>query len=211
MCICLTVLSFTGCEARYGAAATKQSRSAQPAIWETGGQESNSVFFDIKPEVNKNGSVLLDASYSAEGKVARFKIEIDRGRQTGSGKPGDFNFVDVDGAFIAEQGSDASVLLDKLKKALQATKSPTRIKRVSRLGFSYVILGQNQSRNSDGSFAGDPPGSWTAMKIFMPTTDPDEDDCEVFLNFNAESGRAEFSLKDVLFGNEVLAKLWSVL
>jgi hypothetical protein len=204
ICAALVLMCLSTCKA-------KKSQPMQPAIWETGRQESNSVFFNIKPEVSPDGIALLDATYSAEGKVAKFKIEISRGKQSGSGTPGDFNLVDGDGAFIAEPGSDPSVMVADLKKALGATKLPLKVKRVDRLGFTYVILGQNQTRGSDGGFNGDTPGNWTAMKIFMPTTDPDEDDCEVFLNLNTQSGQAEFSMKDVLFGNEVLAKLATVL
>ena len=189
----------------------KQSHPAQPAIWETGRQDSNSVFFNVKQESGTNGSIVLDATYAAGSRIAKFKILLKTGKQSGSGKPGDFNFIDGDGAFIAEPGSDASVLLANLKTALQATKFPKRVKRAERLNFTYVVLGQNQTRGPDGSFNGNSAGNWTAMKIFMPTTDPDEDDCEVFLNFNPGSGQAEFSEKDVDYGNEVLAKLATVL
>jgi hypothetical protein len=190
---------------------SKQAAPVNPAIWEAGREDTHSVFFDIRQGADPKGATLLIAHYNAEGKVAKFRVEIDHGKQSGSGKPGDFNFVDGEGAFIAEPGSDASIMLAELKKALEATKSPARIKRVERLPFTYVILGQNQSRGPDGGFNGDPTGKWTAMKIFMETSDPDEDDCEVFLNFNVDEGKAEFSEKDVDFGNEVLAKLSKVL
>ncbi len=154
---------------------------------------------------------MLLASYSAEGKVAKFKIELDQGEEVAGTKTFPVNMVVGGGAFIAERGSDASAMLASLEAALQARKMPEHVKRVERLAFRYTIFGRNQTRDADGGFHGVPPGSWTAMKIFMPATDPDEDDCEVFLNFDATAGKGEFSQKDVLSGDEVLRKLATVL
>ena len=202
--MCALALCLSACK-------SKQAAPASPATWEAGRQDSHSVFFDVKPAADQTGSMALNASYNSQGKVAKFEVEIDRGKQSGSGKSGHFNFVTGEGAFIAESGSDASIMLVDLKKALEAKKTPAKVKRVVRLPFTYVILGQNQTRSADGGFNDDPPGKWTAMKIFMETSDPDEDDCEVFLNFNVDEGKAEFSEKDVDFGDQVLAKLATVL
>jgi hypothetical protein len=115
-----------------------------------------------------------------------------------------------DGAIISEPGSDASVLLVDLKTALEAKKLPAKVKRANRVPFNYAILGQNQTRDPDGGFRNNPPGTWTAMKIFFDSG-TDDGECEVFLNFSGESSKAEFSEKDVDYGDLVLAKLASVL
>lgn len=46
------------------------------------------------------------------------------------------------------------------------------------------------------------------MKIFLGGTN---DEAEVFLNFNPVSGKAQFSEKDVVYGDLVVAELASVL
>jgi hypothetical protein len=53
-----------------------------------------------------------------------------------------------------------------------------------------------------------PAGNWTAMKIFIGDGD---DESEVFLNFNPVSKKAQFSEKDVDYGDAVVAKLATVL
>jgi hypothetical protein len=114
------------------------------------------------------------------------------------------------GAITAVPGSDASILLADLKKALEAKQMPTRMKRANRLPFTYAILGESQSRDSGGGFFDKPAGNWTAMKIFIES-DSGDDEGEVFLNFNTVAGKAEFSEKDPDYGDLVLAKLATVL
>ena len=112
------------------------------------------------------------------------------------------------GAFIAVPGSDASAMLAALKKALEAKQIPAHIRRAPRLPFEYVILGENDSQAKGGGFSDNPPGNWTAMKIFLGDG---EDESEVFLNFNPVSGKAQFSEKDSDYGDTLLAKLATVL
>ena len=95
-----------------------------------------------------------------------------------------------------------------MAKALQAKKVPTNVHRVETVPFDYVILGQNQSRSSDGGFGDSPRGNWTAMKIFLGEG---ESEGEVFLNFNSAVGKAEFSIKDSDYGDFVMAELAKVL
>jgi hypothetical protein len=69
-----------------------------------------------------------------------------------------------------------------------------------------VILGENQSRSSDGSFSDKLRGDWIAMKIFLANGEG-----EVFLNLNPGASKAEFSIKDSDYGDVVLAELARIL
>ncbi len=112
------------------------------------------------------------------------------------------------GAILAVPGSDASALLVALQKALEAKYIPKNVQRASRLAFDYVILGDHNSQAKGGGFSYDPAGNWTAMKIFLGDGD---DESEVFLNFNPVSRKAQFSEKDIEYGDGVVAKLAAVL
>jgi hypothetical protein len=112
------------------------------------------------------------------------------------------------GVIQAMADSDASTMLVALAKALEAKHAPAHFKRASRLPFDYVILGENNSQASGGGFSTKPVGNWTAMKIFLGEG---EDEAEVFLNFNPVSGKAQFSEKDIDYGDAVVAKLATVL
>jgi hypothetical protein len=60
--------------------------------------------------------------------------------------------------------------------------------------------------SSDGRFSGNPAGEWVNMKIFLAN-----DEGEVFLNLNPTSNKGEFSIKDVDYGDVVIAELAKVL
>jgi hypothetical protein len=143
------------------------------------------------------------ATYTAQNKVAHFRIVIDP-IQMGSGG------IEVGkGRFVSMPDSDASVLLGKLKKALEAKTEPRGVKRTEALSFTLADIGDNLSRSSSGGggFFADPPGGWTAMKIFLE----DGDDVELFLNINPHMKKGEFSIKDPDYGDSALTKLASVL
>jgi hypothetical protein len=168
--------------------------------------DSMTVGFDIVPLPSAKGAIAWVATYTSHGKVAKFRVELggsDRGDSSG---PIDIHFGN--GVIKAESGSDASQLLADLKKALEAKHLPKKVQRVDQLPFSYVILGENQSRAPGGGFNPSPPGKWTAMKIFLPQGG---DGAEVFLDFSLELRKGEFSEKDVDYGDEVLARLATVL
>ena len=112
------------------------------------------------------------------------------------------------GAILAVADSDASTMLIALAKALEAKHVPAHAQRASRLPFTYVILGENNSQASGGGFSAKPAGNWTAMKIFIGDG---KDEDEVFLNLNPISRKAQFSEKDIDYGDTVLAKLAAVL
>jgi hypothetical protein len=79
---------------------------------------------------------------------------------------------------VAEAGSDASVLLGDLKRALEAKRLPSKVKRVGSVAFTYANLGENQSRHSGGGFYSKPAGRWTTMKLFFGEG---EQESEVYL------------------------------
>jgi hypothetical protein len=162
-----------------------------------------SVQFDIQPLESKDGAAQWAATYSAGGKTAKFRVEL--GATTPAKETG-FPMSFGKGRFLSEPGSDASIFLFDLKKALEARTIPTKVGKVASLPFEFVILGKEQLRSSDSSFSGNPAGEWVHTKIFLAN-----DEGEVFLNLNPTSNKGEFSIKDVDYGDVVIAELAKVL
>ena len=159
----------------------------------------DAVILDLAVVQNTNPQQWI-ATYRAGGKTAKFGIELGAihavDEMVSSGK----------GRFVRQSGSDPSVFLADLKKALDAKSIPTKITKVDSLPFEFVVLGRNQSRSSDGGFSSEPPGDWTAMKIFLANGEG-----EVFFNLSTEAKKAEFSIKDSDYGDIVLTELAKVL
>ena len=141
------------------------------------------------------------AAYVADGKTARFDIEVTSARPSGQTP-----FAFTKGKFIAVPNSDASGLLVALQKTLQAKTVPSNAVRVAELPFRAVILGDHVSHSPNGGFAVKPPGNWTTIKLFLG-----DGSSEVFLNFNTVLGKGEFSMKDPEYGDGVLQELAKVL
>lgn len=141
------------------------------------------------------------AAYVAEGKTARFEIELTMARPSGQ-----IPVAFTKGKFISVADSDASGLLMALQKTLGAKTVPSNPQRVAELPFRAVILGQHVSHSPNGGFAVQPPGNWTTVKLFLGN-----DDAEVFLNLNPVLGKGEFSIKDPEYGDKVLEELARVL
>jgi hypothetical protein len=194
----------------FPSACRKETSPPQPATSEPGIKDDASANFEIASLPFTKGERLFLATYSSKGKMAKFRIELVPPGPTDSKSAPGFNFKFGKGALNEEPGSDASVILPDLAKALAAKKAPLKVKRSNALPFTYAILGENESLSSGGGFSGKSPGNWTAMKIFIGTGD-DNNDGEVFLNFNAVAGKAQFSEKDADYGDYVLAKLATVL
>ena len=148
------------------------------------------------------------ATYDVKGKTAKFRIELSSSKPFGDRGSLDFNVETGNGRLIAEPGSNASVLLDDLKTALEAKKLPAKIQRVSNLPFVFVTFGGNNSQAPGGGFNAEPPGNWTPMKIFLGDG---EQEGEVFLNLNPVIKMGQFSIKDADYGDIVLAHLARVL
>jgi hypothetical protein len=170
--------------------------------------DPNSVGFNISPLPSNDRARRWLATYSDQNRTARFTIEIGPPAPMDSEVGGSLKMSSGSGAILAAADSDAGTMLVALAKALEAKHVPTHIQRTSRLPFTYVILGENNSQASGGGFVAKPPGNWTTMKIFIGDGN---DDAEVFLNFNPVSRRAQLSEKDIDYGDTVVAKLATVL
>jgi len=167
-----------------------------------------SVGFDIAPPENRDGSLRLKATHTSRGKTARFIVEFDRAKPLSAKDAGDFPMTTGVGRLVAEPDSDASSLLANLQTALEAKALPTKVQRVKSLPFTFVNLGDKLSHSSGGGFNEQPPGNWTAIKIFIGEG---EEESEVFVNFNPVIRKGEFSIKDPEYGDRVLAELARVL
>jgi hypothetical protein len=199
-CLGALVFDLTGCR---GHSTAQGVGSVEPYI-----SDPNSVGFDISPLPSSDRSRQWLASYSNQNKTAKFTIEIDHSVPMDSEAAGSLKMSSGSGAILAVAGSDASTMLVALAKALEAKHAPAHVQRASRLPFTYVILGENNSQAGGGGFSAKPPGNWIAMKIFIGDGD---NEAEVFLNFNPVSRKAQFSEKDIDYGDTVVAKLATVL
>ena len=170
--------------------------------------DPNSVGFDITPLPSDGSSHLWLATYSSQGKIAKFRIELGPSTPINDKESREFDVKSGKGMFIPEPGSEASVLLADLKRALEAKTIPTKVRRVGSLPFQFVSLGKNQSQAVGGGFNAKPPGNWIPMKIFIGEG---ESEGEVFLNLNPVIKKGQFSIKDEEYGDIVLTYLAQVL
>jgi len=184
-------------------ASKPKGRTAEPYV-----SASGSVGFDISPTESKDGSVRLRATYQSPGKLAKFVIEFGPTRNVDYKDSNDFPIGTGKGRFVAEPGSDASALLSDLQKALEAKTIPANVHRAQELPFTFANIGDNLSQAPDGGFNANPPGGWTAIKIFIGEG---EQESEVFVNFNKAIGKGQFSIKDADYGDLVLKQLATVL
>ena len=161
------------------------------------------LMFSLRPAdgASSDNVKRYQAAYVAEGKTARFDIELTMARPSGQ-----IPVAFTKGKFIAVPNSDASTLLAALQKTLQAKTIPTGAVRVAELPFSAAILGEHVSHSSNGGFAVKPPGNWTTIKLFLG-----DGSSEVFFNLNPVLGKGEFSIKDPDYGDGVLQELAKVL
>ena len=167
----------------------------------------SAVQFDLKPISvlpSSPGTQLFDCTFTSRGQTAQFQLEFKQGPASGDG----FRMAAAEGRFISMPDSINTVLLEELRKALDAKHMPSNVQRESELAFRAVVLGQKQSRSPDGGYSNNPPGDWVLVELFLPR---DGDDGEVFLNFNPVLGKAEFSIKDSDYGDYVLGELAKVL
>lgn len=187
---------------------TRPATKAQGRTVEDHGSDSGSVGFDIASLKRENGSLRIQATYQSQGKLARFGIEFGPTRSVEYKGSKDFPMATGEGRFVAEPRSDATVLLADLRKALEAKGIPPNVQKVQALPFTFVNFGDNLSQAPGGGFNADPPGGWTAIKIFIGEG---EQEGEVFLNFNPAIGKGQFSIKDADYGDIVLKQLATVL
>ena len=148
-------------------------------------------------------------THSVPGHTAHFSVEFDAPEGRTLGTPAFPNgFEHGTGRFIAESESDSAALLAELQKALEAKKVPSHVERAKELRFDYVILGENLSHDPGGGFSDKPKGNWKPIKLFLGGPD---DDAQVFFNINTSLKKAEFSIKDPDYGDDVMALLTKVL
>jgi hypothetical protein len=160
------------------------------------------------PTEVKDGSTRLRATYQSQGRLAEFVIEFGPTRNVDYKGSNDFPIGTGKGRFVAEPGSDATALLSDLQKALEAKTMPAKVHRAQELPFTFANIGDNLSQAPDGGFNANPPGGWTAIKIFIGER---EQESEVFINFNKAIGRGQFSIKDADYGDLILKQLATVL
>jgi hypothetical protein len=161
------------------------------------------VMFSLRPAdgTSPDNVKRYQAAYVADGKTARFDIELTMARPSGQ-----IPVAFTKGKFIAVPNSEASSLLTALQKTLQAKNLPANPVRVAELPFRAVILGDHVSHSPNGGFAVKPPGNWTSIKLFLG-----DGSSEVYLNLNPVLGKGEFASKDPDYGDGVLQELAKVL
>lgn len=129
--------------------------------------EPPTLTFDLKSTspvpASSVGARSYDCSYRAHGKTARFRLQFSYGPFSG-----DIPMARATGKFVAVTGSENTALLEDLKVTLEGQHTPKNSIRVAELPFDAVVLGENLSRDQDGSLSTQPPGDWTSMKIFLP-------------------------------------------
>jgi len=166
-----------------------------------------SVAFELEPLQGGNGSQWIGA-YASQGKVARFRIEFGPAKASDANAAKNFNIKFGEGRFSPETGSDPSVLLADLRKALQAKIQPRPAPTRTSVPFTFANIGENLSQAAGGGFNATPPGNWTATKLFLGEGDQKG---EVFLNINSKIRKGQFSMKDPDYGDLVLGELAKVL
>ena len=72
------------------------------------------------------------------------------------------------------------------------------------LKLATAVLGSNLVRDPKGGFSAGRKGTWTTTKWFLQS---DTAEAEVYFNFSAAAGRAEFSEKDQEYREELLEQL----
>jgi hypothetical protein len=166
-----------------------------------------SVGFELEPLQAGDGSQWI-GTYASQGKIARFRVGFGPAKTIPGKTATDFDIKTGDGRFIPEAGSDSTVLLADLQKALQAKTHPVPAPTKTSVPFTYANLGDNLSQARGGGFNTTPPGNWTALKLFLGQG---EQEAEVFLNINLKTKKGQFSMKDPDYGDLALVELAKVL
>src|SRR5258706_2112119 len=89
-----------------------------------------SVAFDLEPLPSGDGSRQWIGIYNSAGKIAKFRIDLGATESTAGVKSGE-------GTLVPEPGSDSSVLLVDLQKALQAKTVPSAPLTKTSVPFTY--------------------------------------------------------------------------
>jgi hypothetical protein len=166
-----------------------------------------SVTIDLEPVPSTDGSEQWICTYNSAGKTARFKIDFGVPESIPGKTAADPPVKSGEGTLLPEPGSDSSVLLADLQKALHAKTAPKPPQTKTSVPFTYIAIGENLSEAANG-FSANPPGNWTARRIILGDGDRES---EIFLHLNAGAKKARFSMKDPNYGDLALSELAKVL
>ena len=160
--------------------------------------DATSVEFDLEPVQGAgDGSQQWIGIYKSAGKIARFRIDFGAAESTPGKAAGEPAVKSGEGTILPEPGSDSSVLLDNLRKALRAKSAATAPAMKTSVPFTYVNVGNaNQA------------GNWTALKLIFGDGDRES---QIFMHINASIKKAQFAMKDPAYGDLALAELAKVL
>jgi hypothetical protein len=192
-----SLMFFAGCNRRQDGLST-----VEPYL-----PDDASVAFKLKPVKTGDGSQQWMGTYESKEKTARFRIEFGPARTSGTAAT-EFNIRSGEGRFIPEPESDSSFLLLDLQKALQAKVRHLPAPKKATVAFAYANIGEKLSQARGGGFSAKPPGNWAAIKLFLGEG---EQEGELFLNINSNTGIGQFSMKDADYGDLVLSELAKVL
>ena len=167
-----------------------------------------SVGFDLEPLQSGDDSQQWIGIYNSLGRIARFRIDFGAAESTPGKTAGESSVKSGEGTLIPEPGSDSSVLLVDLQKALRAKTAPRVPLTKTSIPFTYVSVGDNLSQARGGGFSANPPGNWTALKLIFGDGDRES---EIFVHINASIKKGQFSMKDARYGDLALAELAKVL
>ena len=118
-------------------------------------QVPSDSIFNLGQRLSNSGARL--ATYTAQGKTAKSRIELGASRPLDDKESKQFDIQSGHRRLVAEPGCDLSVLLTDLKKALEAKTLPTKMQRANTLPFTSVSFGSHQSQAPGGGFNTNPP------------------------------------------------------
>jgi hypothetical protein len=163
-----------------------------------------SVSFGIRPVGKQTADHWrYAASYTRQGKTARFRIDLRISPQT----VGIQGVRTGTGSFIAEPNSDNTPLLEDLRQVLKASTMPSNQIRVKELPFYFDVQGENMDRGRNGNLVDSATGNWTSLRLHLGV----HQEKEVILNLQKPGGTAEFLSSEPQFANDVLGELAKVL
>src|SRR5947209_6472604 len=103
------------------------------------------VAFDLERLPSADGSQQWIAIYNSGGKVARFRMDFGPAELIPGKAAGDPAFKSGEGTLLPEPGSDSSVLLVDVQKALQAKAMHSAPPTKTSVPFTYRQVGDHLS------------------------------------------------------------------
>jgi hypothetical protein len=152
----------------------------------------------------------FELEYHGGGEVARFGFSF-----TPKPVPPDGPAAFTTGRLLSRPGSQTSAVLFALSHVHGARSGSINTSRRSALDVDVGYFGDELHKGADtgtiiaGAFGSKPLGTWTVLKLFVPT-DGDEPG-ELFLALDPEHGAGFFLVKDPECWPLLEGPLWSVL